>query len=73
MVGHARENAPCFVETATGKEQFDDVHVVFAPFLDLAEVTSVGIERIIGFFAGPIVGHCIKHSTQSGGSRMACG
>ena len=25
--------------------------------LDLVEVASVGVERVVGFFGGPVVGH----------------
>ena len=28
-----------------------------APLLDLVEVAPVGVERVVGFFGGPVVGH----------------
>jgi hypothetical protein len=44
-------------EAVSRKQQFFDALPIPAPFLHFVEVAPVGVERIVGFFVGPVVGH----------------
>ena len=39
-----------------GEQHFADPLPIPAPLLDLPEVAPVGVERVVGFFVGPVVG-----------------
>ena len=46
-----------------------------APLLDLVEVALVGVERVVDFFVGPVVGHfsiCSTCIASSQGTALAC-
>jgi hypothetical protein len=43
------EAVPC-------EQQFFDTLPIAAPLLDFVEVGPVGVERVVGFFSGPVVG-----------------
>src|SRR5262249_32007573 len=53
------EDAPRLVEPRAGEQQFDDAHAVFAPLLDLVEVTAVSLDWVVGLFVEDVirVGH----------------
>ena len=46
---------PGLVEIVAGEQQAIDAQAVLRPLLDLVEIASVRVERILGFFRGPIV------------------
>jgi len=51
-----REDGPSLIKIVASEQHLFDVQAVLAPFLDLVEISTVCIERIIGFLMGPIVG-----------------
>jgi hypothetical protein len=53
----ALEDTLSLSEAVPRKQQLGDPLPIPAPLLDLLEVAPVGVERVVGFFVGPVVGH----------------
>jgi hypothetical protein len=57
LVDKSLEDTLRLGEAVSRKQQFFDTWPIPAPFLLFLEVAPVGVERIVGFFVGPVVGH----------------
>jgi hypothetical protein len=65
-----------FVEIAAGVEQPIDFSAVFGPLFDLVEIAIIRVERVVGFFIGPIALFAYQgfmHVWRSGGSDIGTG
>jgi hypothetical protein len=51
------KNVVRFVEAVAGIDQARDVQIVRGPFLDFEKTALIRIDRIVGFFGGPLAGH----------------
>ena len=54
--GGEPRDGPSLIKIVASEQHLFDVQAVLAPFLDLVEISTVCIERIIGFLMRPIVG-----------------
>jgi len=57
LVDETLKDKLSLTEAAPSEQQFLNPPPIPAPLLDLVEVAAVRIERIIGFFGGPVSGH----------------
>ena len=64
MPDRAFEHRSSPAQAVAGIEQAINLRAVPRPFFDLIEVAIVRIERVVGFFVGPIVGHCSRRSAS---------
>jgi hypothetical protein len=57
LLDEVLEDAMRLSEAIPSERHFLNPLPILAPFLDLVEVAMVGLERVVGFFVGPVVCH----------------
>jgi hypothetical protein len=70
MLYGLRKNVPRFSEFVASVEHRFNSLIVFRPPLDLVDVAVVGIERIVGFFVGPMI---VRHRLIATNRRWSAG